>query len=169
MDAKTLREYLHYDPDTGVFTWFKKSGKKPVVGAVAGTQDAFGYWRIRLFGVSYLSHRLAWLYMTGEWPAAEIDHIDGCPANNSWSNLRPATSQQNKQNRRRRVGASGFRGVTWLEPNKKWRASITHNRQHIYIGLFKTAEEAYAAYCKRASELHTHSPHSTENHNECNG
>ena len=161
MDAATLRATLDYSPETGEFRWRVKTGRKPVIGAVAGSTDALGYVRIRLFRQSYLAHRLAWLHVHGAWPTLEIDHKNGNPSDNRICNLRQVTSQQNKQNRHKVSAASGLRGVHWLKANKKWRALIMHNRKSLYLGLFDTAEEAYAAYCAKAKEVHTHNEVST--------
>jgi hypothetical protein len=156
MTAIELQKTLAYNPDTGVFTWAIKTGKKSVIGAVAGSTGDKDYTRIRIYRKLYLAHRLAWLYTYGQFPIGEIDHINQVKSDNRISNLRDVSSSQNKQNRTTYVGASGYRGVAWLAANKKWRACIGHNYKNIYIGLFDTAEEASAAYIAKARELHSH-------------
>ena len=151
-----LREVLNYDASTGVFTWRTKLSRKVVIGREAGTLKPNGYVSIRVDGHAHYAHRLAWYYVYGSWPEAEIDHIDGCKTNNCASNLRQATRKQNMENRVQPIGASGYRGVCWLEANQKWRASIVHNRKNIYLGLFDTASDASAAYKEAASFFHTH-------------
>ena len=80
-----------------------------------------------------------------------IDHIDGNRLNNSRSNLRVCTQQQNLCNRGKQTNnTSGFKGVSWLERKQKWRAMISNK----FIGYFKTAEEGHRAYVKAAQELH---------------
>jgi len=86
-------------------------------------------------------------------PGMEIDHIDGNTLNNTRANLRLATRSQNAANRRvRSDNISGFKGVTFLKANRKWRAKIFLNRKTKYLGLFDTAAEASAAYMKAATE-----------------
>ena len=151
-----LREVLNYDADTGTFTWRIKLGRKVVVGREAGSTHSSGYVTIRIDTQRYYAHRLAWCYVYGSWPPDEIDHINGDRADNRIANLRTATRKQNMENRAHATGASGYRGVCWLEANQKWRASITHNGKCIHLGLFGTAEEASAAYKEAAAIYHTH-------------
>jgi len=107
-----IRSILDYDPfETGLFVWKEQIGRRIRVGEVAGSYDKDGYIIIQIGGVKYKAHRLAYLYMTGEWPEEEIDHKDGNPANNVWSNLRDSTRVENIINSDRELGESGFRGV----------------------------------------------------------
>jgi hypothetical protein len=105
----------------------------------------------------FKAHRLAWLYMTGNWPTKEIDHIDGCPFNNTWINLREVTRKQNMENLSlNKTNTSGHRGVSWHKQTKKWKACVTHNYTSVYIGLFNTAEEAAQAAAAKRAEIFTH-------------
>src|ERR1700721_3037973 len=103
--AQNLRERLQYDPTTGRWVWLRSS-RPGWVGRPAGSLDAYGYWCIKLDGQSYKASRLAHLYMTGEWPEEEMDHIDTKPWNDVWTNLRPATRLENIQNRNMRTDNS---------------------------------------------------------------
>ncbi len=96
--AIELRERLQYDPNTGRRVWLK-TPRKGFEGKPAGSIDAKGYWVIKIDGKSYKASRLAYLYMTGDWPEDEMDHIDRTPWNDWWTNLRPATRVENLLNR----------------------------------------------------------------------
>ena len=100
LTVERLRELLHYDSDTGVFTWrvYRSPGAKK--GDVAGCVNEGGYIATQVDRKHYLSHRLAWLYVYGAWPIDEIDHKDGNPANNHIANLRDVTRLTNSQNLR---------------------------------------------------------------------
>lgn len=77
-----LKELLHYEPETGVFTWkvdSRDGGRGHRSGDTAGTL-AQGYTVIRVGKVVYKAHRLAWLYVHGSFPEHEIDHVDGKPS-----------------------------------------------------------------------------------------
>jgi hypothetical protein len=159
MTRKELAVALSYIPETGVFRW-RSPRPKVRVGSVAGyVKKTKGYVYIEVNGKSYSAHRLAWLYMTGEMPALQIDHINGERADNRFCNLRLAMHGQNRANSRpnakNRYGLKGVRRLPWMkEGDRCWQAQITHNRATRYLGCFRTKEEAHAAYCDAAKRLH---------------
>lgn len=146
LTAERLREVLHYDPETGVFTWLVSLRSNVRVGDQPWNGGA-RYPEIGIDGRVYLAHRLAVLYITGEWPRGDVDHINLEKSDNRWANLRAATRGQNIANRRVRSDSrSGVKGGVWHRGGKKWMARITVNRKHIYLGLFETIEDAHTAY-----------------------
>ena len=157
--ADYLKTRLIYDPETGEFVW-KYCGHKGnqwnsmCAGKTAGTFSTLGYGVIRIDNIVYLSHRLAWLYMTGEWPTHEIDHIDHDPGNNRYANLRPATRKNNGRNRKlSKNNAIGIKGVCRIPRSGKWQATITVNGKHKHLGSFCTPEEAGEAYAEAARKF----------------
>lgn len=146
MHQRELHRILHYEPETGIFTWAEKTSRKVVVGAVAGCATKAGYIVIGINGKLYYAHQLAWLYQTGEW-LPRIDHKDGDGTNNAWDNLRPATAKQNALNSKRAANnSSGFKGVSWHKAAGKWAAHICAGGKKTHLGLYEGAEEAHAAY-----------------------
>lgn len=140
-----LQDILHYDPDTGIFTWKISTARRIHVGDTAGHIRPDGYGVITLKGVRYLSHRLAFLYMTGEFPANTVDHIDGNTGNNSWSNLRDVEHTENCKNQKRaKNNTSGVIGVNWHSRYKKWTAFISIHGVYKFIGSFDDFFEAVA-------------------------
>jgi hypothetical protein len=153
ISAEELREMLVYDPETGVFTWRVMRGKARV-GAKAGNKNGFGYIVIMVRHRNYRAHRLAWLYVHGEWPAEEIDHRNGDPSDNRLTNLRLATRSQNIANTRLRIDTtSGVKGVTWNKRDGNWMAQIRVNGKQIFLGYFDAIEDAAEAY-RIASKEH---------------
>lgn len=160
MTAERLRELLHYDPETGVFTWRVYRG---VVwpGCVAGCSSAIK-GRYRMIGVDQerlLAHRLAFLWMTGEWPLHKVDHVNGNGQDNRWANLRQATDRDNTRNRHSHpLNTSGYIGVTrdnQTRSRKKWRASIRNNAgKYQNLGRYMTAREAATVRDEAARRLH---------------
>jgi len=152
-----LREWLHYEPDTGVFRWKKEPRpERPLMGSIAGTVKKTGYRFIKVRGFDQIgAHRLAWIFVNGlTIGGAEIDHIDGNPANNAIKNLRLATSSQQKQNKRvQSNNRSGLKGAYYhaCRKGKKWRSQIKVVNELKFLGYFDTAEEAHAAYQKAAA------------------
>jgi hypothetical protein len=156
LTAERLREALLYDAGSGLFTWAIRTGGTASIGRVAGTMDSQGYTRIGIDGHVYRAHRLAWLFVTGDWPANEIDHIDGNKSNNQLSNLRDVSRQMNQQNQRRphKRGGSGSLGVSMHQSTGKWRARIWTNGKNKSLGLFDTKDMASAAYAGAKREHH---------------
>lgn len=154
LDSTTLREYLSYDPDTGVFTWIKKPSSKTLLGAVAGTLTVYGYLQIGLHKKLYKAHRLAWFYYYGRWPSHNIDHINGCRTDNRIANLRDVPPAVNNQNQTKPQKGNAYLGVHQMKGKHKWRAAIHLNGKSIYIGSFDTPEAARDAYIAAKRKLH---------------
>ena len=149
-----LKRLLHYDPETGVFTWRVARTNRVKVGEEAGSIMPIGYRMVRLDGKDYLLHRLAHLYMTGEWPEGQLDHKNNDRADNRWDNLRPATwSQQRANALKRSDNTSGYKGVSWNKRLGKWHAYITLDRKRRHLGFFESAHEAKAAYERASRDL----------------
>jgi len=136
-----LKHLLHYDPETGLWTWLNPpSHNGHLKGKQAGSARLDGYIRIRINGVGYYTHRLAFLYMEGEWPEEEVDHIDRDPSNGKWSNLRHATRSENRFNSAVYNSSTGLRGVH-MTPEGKFSAQAST----LKLGHFETAQEAAIA------------------------
>lgn len=148
LTAARLRELLHYDPETGVFTWLASNGGRSRGNKVAGyTQRMTARYSRRRIIVDkreYKANRLAWLYMTGEWPDRQVDHINTNSMDDRWANLRLATPAQNQWNVGiRSNNTTGFAGVQYDKRRKKWITAL-----HIHLGRFDTPEAAHEAYKK---------------------
>lgn len=158
LTAERLRELLHYDPETGVFTrripCGGKDGNKFKPGSVVGSRTALGYLETQLDGARGLMHRLAVLYMTGRWPVDQVDHLNGLRADNRWLNLREVDNRTNIENRRRpnKNNRSGWLGCH--QDKGRWAAQITVNRKRVGLGRFATPQEAHAAYLAAKRRLH---------------
>lgn len=153
-NQEELKRLYHYDSETGVFT-FKERRFGVKQGSPAGSRDPInGYMRMRVKGVLYLAHRLAWLYVNGDWPKKEIDHLDRNRENNRISNLREVTRSENLANKSLyRSSKTGLRGVHWHKQHRKFCASIQINGKRRHVGLFKTANEAELAYKEQSVKL----------------
>lgn len=146
---------LSYSPDTGEFIWkgFRKNGKGS--GASAGTLHRSGYMLISIDRVKFQSHRLAWLFHTGEWPKDRIDHINMKKSDNRICNLREATNSQNGFNiRKSKSNTSGFKGVSWYARANKYRAIIIAYGKRHYLGLFDDPADGHEAYKEASAKLH---------------
>jgi hypothetical protein len=144
LSLEQVRSQLNYNQDTGVFTWkIQKRGKGVVIGGVAGTQGKDSSWVNCIDGIDVGAHRLAWFYVHGYWPTNEIDHIDRDPSNNRLSNLRGATSGQNKQNTlaRKSNKSTGIKGVGYDAERQQYQAGIAINKKR-FSKRFDRLEDA---------------------------
>lgn len=143
-----------YDPISGIITR-KKSLRKDRVGKPAGSPESRGYVQVRFHGRLVMAHQIAWAIFYGVWPDFEIDHHNLIKSDNRISNLRPATRRQNLANTSvRRDNSLGVKGVSLVRRTGEYRARIKENGRSVYLGSFKTIEEASSAYRKRHLELH---------------
>ena len=146
MNQEQLKAEFHYDPVTGVFRRrFAKpfSNRRP--WSVAGSVATKGYLQISVGGKLFMAHRLAWMYVYGDWPKEQIDHINGRKDDNRIDNLRDVSGSINMLNQTKPRGKK-LLGVTWHESRKKWQARLKINRESKSLGMFETQEEAHQAY-----------------------
>ena len=146
-----LKELFNYNPDTGLFIRLVTTSFGNYPGDIAGYESPDGYVQICVDYKLCRAHRLAWLYMTGNWPTKQIDHINRIKNDNRFVNLRDVSNKENSQNKGPkkprsvpRAGAkTNYVGVS--KKNSKWRAQATINGVRIYLGVFETEELANAA------------------------
>jgi hypothetical protein len=158
--AALLAKYT-YDPATGLFLY--ASGKRSrgrfsvSMTSGVGSLKKDGYVHIFFDGKQRTAHRLAWLYMTGEWPRNSIDHINGRRDDNRWCNLRDVSQQVNAENlRSARKGKTSCQllGVYYYKASDRWTAQITNKGRPMYLGCFETPEAAHEAYVNAKRRLH---------------
>ena len=154
LTAEHLRFLLNYCPESGVFTWKNPQASNVKAGQVAGTDDGKGYLLIGINGKLYKAHRLAWLYVTGEWPAGQIDHINRCKSDNRLCNLRIANGSQNQMNKFHPNNTSGVKGVYWNKQRGKWQAQIQVHGKGYNLGRYADIRDAAEAYQAIARIIH---------------
>jgi len=163
MNQRELKEILEYEPITGLFIWKKniKRSKTTKKGSLAGSKDSNGYINIKIKGKVHKAHRLAWLYVTGEHPDKDIDHINHISGDNRFSNLRLVTKSENQKNRRlNKNNKSGCVGVS-QKKSGQWQAHAQSNGKNKLLGTFDTKEEAITARIKANKKYDFHKNHGT--------
>jgi len=164
MTQKELMCLLDYDRATGLFTWKVTKNNRVKAGSNAGYKSPKnGYIQIKINGRHYQAHRLAWLFVNGDFPQCELDHIDHDRSNNAINNLRPVSRKQNSRNTRvRKNSYSGVTGVYWDKHSFQWRVMVhsLDGKSH-HVGYFKDFDEARRAR-KDAEKEHGYHP----NHGE---
>lgn len=161
LTQELLKDAINYDPSTGVWTWRHRADvpngwNTKHAGKIAGRiNPVVGYLQIRVHGMLYQAHRLAFLYMTGKWPPFEVDHKDLARANCRWSNLRLATPAQNRANKKAPANnTSGFKGVVVRKQTGNFRAQLGSGGRRFSKEGFKTAEEAHQHYMHLSAVHH---------------
>ncbi len=165
MTAEFVRARLDYDPQTGIFVRAFRPDARACdnsrrAGKRAGKCDTGGYRQIYIHGALITAHRLAWLLMTGSWPAVQIDHANGDRDDNRWANLRAATPSENSQNvcKTRNMKTSKYVGVSWSCRRKKWTARIMRDGVSYFLGAYLTEDDAHEAYVKAKRRIHEFQP-----------
>lgn len=146
-----LLQNLTYDQSTGLF-----SRKIKRTNGGGGWQHKDGYVYIHLLGKTYSAHRLAWFFVTGEWPKYDIDHINGIKHDNRFANLRDVETVINSHNevKARKNNPTGLMGAWFRKDRNKWVAAIRVHGKMIRLGSFLTKEEAHAAYLEGKRKHH---------------
>ncbi len=155
LTAERLRELLHYNPETGIFSRPINRGGE-VAGAVVGCLTANGYWLIGVDYRRYRAHRLAWLYMYGNWPTRHIDHLNGNRTDNRIANLRDVDRATNMQNMRKALSTNrcGLMGVSFHRQSGLWAARLVARGKIHSLGYHRTPEAAHEAYLAAKRKLH---------------
>ena len=161
---KEIKNLFHYSEETGIFTWREDRHARKVKGLPAGwSTNSKGrktkYVNIRVLGVVHKAHRLAWLYVHGEWPNY-IDHIDGDGTNNRISNLRSVDKYQSAKNKPMQSNnSSGHIGVRFYNPLGKWLAKIGVNGRSVHLGYFDDLHDAVNSRLEAEKKYGFHKNH----------
>lgn len=137
------------DADLAAFKWHAatKTGKTPY----AARSIWLGHGKLK----SLKMHRVIAERMFGTGGDCAVDHINGDGLDNRRANLRQATAAQNNSNRsRNRNSSSGYKGVSWMESERRWRACIQANGKVYHLGVFGDAIDAALAYDAAARAFH---------------
>jgi hypothetical protein len=164
-----LRQRLRYEPETGKLFWLDYEGmpknwRTRWAGKEAFTAHSnYGYLWGRIDYHRFKAHRVAWALHFGEWPADQIDHINGVKDDNRIDNLRAVTNQENSRNASlSKANKSGTAGVFWHNPRRKWLAHIGVNGRYLHLGCYNTIEEAIAARKEAATKYGFTERHGTK-------
>lgn len=153
-----IKHRFSYDPETGVFIHRNPTSSRCKIGEVAGNSvGSAPYLYVGINYKRYAAHRLAWLYVYGEWPDAEIDHVNGNGHDNRICNLRKASPSQNQFNQKLpKNNKSGVKGLFWIERLGKWRACVAKTKDGFngYLGIYSSRDDAIEAIKRGRKLLH---------------
>lgn len=155
-----LSRILEYDHHTGNLIWKYRpefeglSWNSKLAGKPAGCIHPRGHIVVKTPWGFFRAHRIIFKMLHG-WEPPEVDHHDLNPSNNRPDNLRPATFAQSQHNKKaNKNNKLGLKGVRLDKRHGTYWSSIMVNRKHHFLGRFKTAEEAHAAYTAASAKLH---------------
>lgn len=154
LTQQRLKQVISYNPETGVFTWVMPQSRRVKAGSIAGSRTPKGYINIGIDGTRYLAHRLAWLYMHGEF-AKEIDHANGDRGDNRIVNLRSCSRSNNAHNLTKpsHGRTSRHKGVHWAADRQKWATQICLRGERTLVGRYEDEDAAGAAYDWQAVQM----------------
>lgn len=145
-NLKNIKDYLDYNPETGIFMWIKRRSPNQKLDIPIKIKCSQGYLLITFNKIQYKAHRIAWYFVYGKLPEKDIDHINGIKDDNRICNLREVTKLQNNRNYEcHRKGA--VPGVHFCNQTKKWKAQyhVPNVKKTIGLGYFFSKEEAIIA------------------------
>ena len=139
-----VREWLDYEPDSGVLMWRKKKNGA-VIGRKAGRISREGYVIFIFFGMGWFAHRIIWLHVHDRLPNDQIDHINGTRDDNRLCNLREVTALENQRNTY--MHRAGRRlGARFVPKKNAWLCQGWFDGENKRLGYFKTEMEAHNAW-----------------------
>jgi len=173
-----LRQLLRYEPETGKLFW----KPRPVWMFSDGHRDKAGNcnnWNSHYAGKpaftsmmrngyrigavcnrSMLAHRVIWAMVSGQWPADQVDHINGDRQDNRLENLRAVSRADNNKNSKRPcTNTSGAIGVCKSPTRGKWLAQIKVGGQVFHLGTFERKSDAISARKKAERKYGFHKNH----------
>lgn len=165
-----IKDFLRYEPLTGLFYWTADSGKMRYAGTLAGTLS-HGYVSIQFKGKLWRAHRLAFYFMGCTVPPV-VDHINGVRSDNRWLNLRGISVAENNLNRRCITDYPlGVAPCNRAGLRKKWQAYIDLHGKRKHLGYFHELQDAIDARKKAETEYGFHANHGqrqkTNTHEVC--
>lgn len=150
-----IKDFLKYDPITGIFSWVKYRCQTAYPGVKVQCKDRKGYILVGWNRINYRAHRLAWWFVYGVMPTAQIDHINGIRSDNRISNLRLASDFEQNHNRKKPItNTSGVKGISWSKSHASWVARVAYKGKRYQIGYFTDIGKAEKALCELRETLH---------------
>lgn len=145
-----------FNSDLRNFSWYAKKDKKD--GSFVAARSEYDPLKYRPAGPNskrvegnrtILMHR----HLAAKMGLRNVDHKNMDRLDNRRENLRPCTQSQNLANSEKRPhNTSGFKGVNWNTTANMWAARLGFQNKRIFLGYFRTAEEAAQAYDSAAKQ-----------------
>ena len=146
IDQEAVQKLFHYDAESGMLLWRNGNGRNVKPWQEVKAKNGHGYYTVKIYGKSYLAHRLAWLYVHGSFPNKYIDHKNKIRNDNRLCNLRDVNTTDNAQNiSLPNHNTSGHIGVSWIKSHNAWTVYIKVNQKNKWLGYYKNLDDAVTA------------------------
>jgi hypothetical protein len=139
---KIKKDWLKPNQQINTKTLIDKQGY-PIISFRCKNIKATKLYRVhQIMAIVFLNHKpCGFKYV--------IDHIDKNKQNNNVENLRIVSQRENSFNRKK----SSKYGTGVAKENNRYKSYIQCNKVRVYLGMYKTAEEASLAYQKALSDI----------------
>lgn len=144
LNQRLVRKLFRYE--NGNLFWRVRTNSRICFDRPVGVPHTNGYVTTKIFRRTMYVHRLVYLFCKGTTPKY-IDHINRKRDDNRIENLRECSHSDNHGNRER------LGGIKFNEKHGNWKARITKNKTHFWLGTFPTKAEAVEAYNKASKKL----------------
>lgn len=152
LDCSRVRELFDYNEDTGLLQWKVPTSNRVNVGDYVTSTHSARYIQVGVDGARRLAHHVIWVFVYGEMPKGDVDHINRNRADNRLSNLRCIDRSENLLNAEHK-SQFGHPGVI-STPSGRFSVGIHIKRVRTYVGTYSTIDEAAAAYATRHVQLY---------------
>ena len=152
-----VRDALDYNPATGVFVWTISPAKNLKAGTVAGGKNGSGGYRyIRLCGEESTESRLAWFYMTGEWPERRVRFKNGNSQDCRFENLTLFNGLAGEFDHKTQEGRKAYQNAYRAMTPDQQKARGLRDSFDLSLDEYRKMLEAQDGKCAICSQPETH-------------
>jgi hypothetical protein len=152
-----VRDALDYNPATGVFVWKISPAKNVAIGSVAGGKNGSGGYRsVRLSGEDVTEPRLAWFYMTGEWPERRVRYKNGDKNDCRFENLTLFNGLAGEFDHKTRDGRRAYQNAYRAMTPVQQKARALRDSFGLSLDEYKKMLDAQGGVCAICNQPETH-------------